>query len=238
MKLYQVLYALTLTFFLAKAQAPTWPAFLKTCNSTLGFRNKKIKDSQFTASSMHKSKLFFFARAYWYPSYARLFNTGLRNGWIPEFNNKGQKNKNDNIWLQIDLLESTIITSMVIQGVQRYTKDTFVEEYSLEISKDGQHWQNVQLFNSRVRPSTHLSESTEHIDENTLVFRGNLDDETIQLNYMPRLVITRFIRVRPRVWHRHPAIRMELLGCDFSGIVPLPNGANTEFKMSSQMNIG
>ena len=74
---------------------------------------------------------------------------------------------------------------------------------------------------------------------NDLVFRGNVDKDVVQFNFMPRLIIAKFYRIRPWNWKERICVRLELFGCKYEvGMMQLPSGANTEFKKASELASG
>ena len=73
--------------------------------------------------------------------------------------------------------------------------------------------------------------------KNDLIFRGNVDKDTVQYNFMPRLIISKYFRVRPWNWKERICVRLELYGCKYEvGMNSLPSGKNTEFKINSQLD--
>ncbi|KAH0621670.1 hypothetical protein JD844_023227 [Phrynosoma platyrhinos] len=51
------------------------------------------------------------------------------------------------------------------------------------------------------------------IDYDHLIFQANTDASEVVLNKIHAPVLTRFVRIRPQVWHSGIALRLELYGC-------------------------
>ena len=216
---------------------PSWPEFIhKTCGNRLGLENDSLPDSAFSASSSHYSTLQFKT---WYPHKARLNQNGIINAWVPEW---GQNSDPFNeSYLQIDFGENNdkIITGINTQGASRYFRDIYTKSYLIEYSVNGITWQTVlnpeaipRVKSSNAYSYTNLKKSA---DMNDLIFRGNFDDKTEQFNFMPNLIVARYVRIRPMDWEHVPALRVELFGCDFEPGMPLPNGLNDVFDPESEI---
>lgn len=52
------------------------------------------------------------------------------------------------------------------------------------------------------------------------VFQANTDASEVVLNKIHAPVLTRFVRIRPQVWHSGIALRLELYGCRITGVYP------------------
>lgn len=199
---------------------PSWAEFThKTCGEII-----ELTDEMFSASTSHYSTLTFNT---WKPHYARIGNDGLQNAWMPEFDDDFNLS-----WLQIDfgVNSDKIITGINTQGASRYLKDYYMKEYMLETSLDGINWKTVQdtsVSDKEVGYQTNGDEDVKSaLETGDLLFTGNKDDDTEHFNFMPRLIIARFLRIRPLDWKRVPAIRLDLYGCDFEPGMPIPTGVN------------
>ena len=99
-----------------------------------------IKDSQITASSVHKDSN---GRATLYPWLARLNkNDSPSGGWCPEYKGgKKKSEKNYDQYIQIDLLNLTKITGIATQGRDFLGKGAeYTKDYKISHSRDGEKW--------------------------------------------------------------------------------------------------
>lgn len=200
---------------------PSWSEFIqKTCG-----REIPLSDNMFSASSSHYSTLTFNT---WLPHLARINKDGLQNAWMPEFDDPFNES-----WLQLDfgVNNDQVVTAISTQGASRYLKDVYVSSYLVEHSLDGENWQTVALSNQSTRAATYNTLKTKPLDAD-LVFPGNSDDDTEHLNFMPAVLIARFIRIRPMSWNRVPAVRIAVYGCPYvqnGEVLNLPRGGNNLF---------
>ncbi|XP_033100163.1 neuropilin-2-like isoform X2 [Anneissia japonica] len=118
------------------------------------------------------------------PSAARLNGDG---GWA-------SYRKLSDQWVQVDLNTPRLITGIVTQGNAVYNE--FVMSYYVHYSMDGKQWKTI-------RDSY----------QNAKLFDGNLDHDTPVQAIFIKGVRARFIRIQPYVFHGHPSMRFELLGC-------------------------
>nr|XP_046261216.1 coagulation factor VIII [Scatophagus argus] len=159
---------------------------LNSCSLPLGLQKRLISDSSFSASSFYSSLL-----RSWSPDLARLHLEGSANAWRP-------KNDNPHEWLQVDLNKIRRITGVVTQGARSLLTQMMVTEFSVTVSHDGRSWSSVLEENS----------------QREKIFTGNTDpDEEAHAMFDPPL-FGRFIRIHPRGWINHIALRLEVLGCD------------------------
>ncbi|KAF4026566.1 hypothetical protein G4228_019057 [Cervus hanglu yarkandensis] len=157
---------------------------LNSCNMPLGMENKAILDTQISASS-HLSNMF----ATWSPSQARLNLQGRTNAWRPKVNNPKE-------WLQVDFQKTMRVTGITTQGVKSMLTSMYVKEFFISSSQEGHNWTPF-LQNGKVK-----------------VFQGNQDSFTPVVNALDPPLFTRFLRIHPRSWANHIALRLELLGCE------------------------
>nr|XP_020765275.1 coagulation factor VIII-like isoform X1 [Odocoileus virginianus texanus] len=157
---------------------------LNSCNMPLGMENKAILDTQISASS-HLSNMF----ATWSPSQARLNLQGRTNAWRPQVNNPKE-------WLQVDFQKTMRVTGITTQGVKSMLTSMYVKEFFISSSQEGHNWTPF-LQNGKVK-----------------VFQGNQDSFTPVVNALDPPLFTRFLRIHPRSWANHIALRLELLGCE------------------------
>merc|ERR1712110_621575 len=104
-------------------------------------------------------------------------------------------------------------------------RHVFLKEYKIEFSKDGIHWRTVakQRRKSSFKGDKNINKQTD------LIFKGNENNEKIQYNFLPRITIARYIRIRPVKWHSRIAVRLELFGCSYDERMSLPLGDNVLF---------
>uniref|UniRef100_A0A8C4W3A4 Neuropilin-2 n=1 Tax=Gopherus evgoodei TaxID=1825980 RepID=A0A8C4W3A4_9SAUR len=100
-------------------------------------------------------------------------------------------------FLQVDLRFLTMLTAIATQGaISKETQNGYyVRSYKLEISTNGEDWMMYRH------------------GKNHKVFQANTDVTEVVLNKIHAPVLTRFVRIRPQVWHNGIALRLELYGC-------------------------
>ncbi|XP_072191859.1 coagulation factor VIII isoform X3 [Excalfactoria chinensis] len=157
---------------------------LNSCSMPLGMENKGIPDQRISASS-YSSNIF----SSWSPSQARLNLQGRTNAWRPESNSPNE-------WLQVDFEATKKVTAIITQGAKAVFTHMFVKEFAVSSSQDGVHWSPV------------LHDGKEKI------FRANRDHTTTVQNSLEPPLFARYVRIHPRHWHNHIALRIEFLGCD------------------------
>ncbi|XP_074753624.1 SCO-spondin-like [Athene noctua] len=91
-------------------------------------------------------------------------------------------------FLQLDLLETTNITGVVVQGAG--SSDAFVTAFLLQFSTDGTRWHRYGEL-----------------------FQGNRDADTLAVRLLSRMVQARHVRILPQDFHNRIVLRAELLGC-------------------------
>jgi hypothetical protein len=211
---------------------PSWTNFIKSCNTPQGLESS-LKNEAFKASSSHKSTI---TQGTWSAYDARLNHAPtweVTNAWMPEFDHSL-----DHTYLEVDLGKVKILTGMASQGANRYLKDHYIKQFKIEVSEDGQNWKTLQKPEAENRPKIHKSgKMTENKDD--LIFYGNNDDSTIVANYMPYVVLARYVRIRVVTYHNWPALRMEFYGCDYSKDMIFPenriNDVFTALRMQYHM---
>ncbi|XP_071959288.1 uncharacterized protein [Antedon mediterranea] len=97
-------------------------------------------------------------------------------------------------WVQVDLDTPRQITGVVIRGNPDYNE--FVMRYYVHYSFDGLQWKTVRDAN-----------------QNTKLFDGNFDNITPVQTIFVKSIRARYIRIQPYVFHGHPSMQFELLGC-------------------------
>ncbi|XP_005306110.1 neuropilin-2 isoform X2 [Chrysemys picta bellii] len=124
----------------------------------------------------------------WTPQQSRLNSDD--NGWTPNLDSNKE-------FLQVDLRFLTMLTAIATQGaISRETQNGYyVRSYKLEVSTNGEDWMMYRH------------------GKNHKVFQANTDVTEVVLNKIHAPVLTRFVRIRPQVWHNGIALRLELYGC-------------------------
>uniref|UniRef100_K7GFX4 ferroxidase n=1 Tax=Pelodiscus sinensis TaxID=13735 RepID=K7GFX4_PELSI len=156
---------------------------LNSCSMPLGMENKGISNQQISASS-HSTTVF----SSWAPSQARLNLQERTNAWKPKVDSPTE-------WLQVDFEKIMRVTGIVTQGAKAIFSPMFVKEFAVSSSQDGSHWTPV------------LQDGKEK------VFQGNQDHLSTVVNTLDPPLFARYLRIRPRRWHHHIALRTEFLGC-------------------------
>ncbi|KAL1787191.1 discoidin, CUB and LCCL domain-containing protein 2 isoform X2 [Sigmodon hispidus] len=161
------------------------------CYGTLGMESGVIADSQITASSVLEWTDHMGQENSWKPEKARLRKPGPP--WAAFVTDEHQ-------WLQIDLNKEKKITGIVTTGSTMVEHNYYVSAYRVLYSDDGQKWTPYR------EPGT----------EQDKIFQGNKDyHKDVRNNFLPP-IIARFIRVNPVQWQQKIAIKVELLGCQFT----------------------
>ncbi|KAK6166495.1 hypothetical protein SNE40_023168 [Patella caerulea] len=167
---------------------------IKECEYPMGLEHRsEITDVQFTASSSYD----FSTEA----NQARLNNVAIGRmvgAWMPRF-------KDDQQWIQIDLLHPKNITGIVTQG--RPGHNNWVKSYIVRTSLDGVNFIPITDF-GKTSP---------------LIFAGNSDHETPKTQIFAQKISARYVRVYPVTFETSIALRLEILGC----FVPAVTGTGT-----------
>lgn len=180
-------------------QAPAnVPAGAQVCHEYLVSGAHGVPDSNLKASSSWNSHLSNDNNG---PDRSRLFTTAYdygngtfyRGAWTAGINDKNQ-------YIQVELMRPSLVRGVVTQGrhldpltlccVQRIT------EYKVSWSLDGIHWNMVQDNYG-----------------NDMMFKGNVDEDSLETHMMSCPFIARFIRLHPQDWVNHIALRFDLIGC-------------------------
>ncbi|XP_041252310.1 coagulation factor VIII isoform X3 [Onychostruthus taczanowskii] len=157
---------------------------LNSCSMPLGMENRGIPDEHISASS-HSANVF----SRWTPALARLNLQGRTNAWRPKSNSPRE-------WLQVDFEVTKKVTAIITQGAKALFTQMFVKEFAVSISQDGVHWSPV-LQNGKEK-----------------IFKANQDHQSTVTNTLESPLFARYVRIHPRQWHNHIALRIEFLGCD------------------------
>ncbi|NWX91814.1 FA8 factor, partial [Nothoprocta pentlandii] len=157
---------------------------LNSCSMPLGMEDGRIPDQRISASSYSTSVL-----SSWSPSQARLNRQGRTNAWRPKTNSPGE-------WLQVDFEATKKVTAIITQGARAVFTSMFVREFAVSSSQDGVRWTPL------------LQDGKEKI------FQANRDHTGTVLNTLEPPLFARYVRIQPRRWHNHVALRTEFLGCD------------------------
>ncbi|XP_029853205.1 coagulation factor VIII isoform X2 [Aquila chrysaetos chrysaetos] len=157
---------------------------LNSCSVPLGMENRGIPNQRISASS-YSTNLF----SSWSPSQARLNLQGRTNAWRPKSNSPSE-------WLQVDFEVTKKVTAVITQGAKAVFTHMFVKEFAVSSSQNGKHWSPV------------LQDGKEKI------FKANQDHTSTVMNSLEPPLFARYVRIHPRQWHNHIALRIEFLGCD------------------------
>ncbi|ERE75496.1 discoidin, CUB and LCCL domain-containing protein 2, partial [Cricetulus griseus] len=161
------------------------------CYGTLGMESGVIADPQITASSVLEWTDHMGQENSWKPEKARLRKPGPP--WAAFATDEHQ-------WLQIDLNKEKKITGIVTTGSTMVEHNYYVSAYRVLYSDDGQRWTVYR------EPGM----------EQDKIFQGNKDyHKDVRNNFLPP-IIARFIRVNPVQWQQKIAMKVELLGCQFT----------------------
>ncbi|KAM6323128.1 coagulation factor VIII [Podargus strigoides] len=157
---------------------------LNSCSMPLGMENRGIPDQRISASSYSTSVF-----SSWSPSHARLNLQGRTNAWRPKSNSPSE-------WLQVDFEVTKKVTAIITQGAKAVFTHMFVKEFAVSSSQDGVHWSPVQQ------------------DSKEKIFKANKDHTSTVMNTLEPPLFARYVRIHPRQWHNHIALRIEFLGCN------------------------
>ncbi|XP_009815292.2 coagulation factor VIII isoform X2 [Gavia stellata] len=157
---------------------------LNSCSMPLGMENRGIPDQRISSSS-YSTNVF----SSWSHSQARLNLQGRTNAWRPKTNSPSE-------WLQVDFEVTKKVTAIITQGAKSVFTHMFVKEFAVSSSQNGVHWSPV------------LQDGKEKI------FKANQDHTSTVMNTLEPPLFARYVRIHPRQWHNHIALRIEFLGCD------------------------
>nr|XP_032660517.1 discoidin, CUB and LCCL domain-containing protein 2 [Chelonoidis abingdonii] len=184
------------------------------CYGTLGMESGVIPDSQITASSSLEWPDQAGQEHIWTPERARLKRPG------PPW---GAFTTDVYQWLQIDLNKEKKITGIITTGSTIAEHHYYISAYRILYSDDAQKWTvyrepgvgQDKAYNSNTCCFWDLQ-----LQE---IFQGNTEYyQEVRNNFIPP-IIARFVRVNPLKWHQKIAMKVELLGCQFSiGRAPKP----------------
>ncbi|XP_038060274.1 lactadherin-like [Patiria miniata] len=142
----------------------------------LGMEDGTIQDDRITTSSIWSAT---------YPAReARLNND---KGWLASSDDA-------NPWIEVDLVQSTVVTGVITQGAGRGSHVTaYKVAYKKQPSSDREH---VTDGNGNIK-----------------VFIGNTDRNTPVTNLFDESVVATVVRIEPTERYARAALRLELLGC-------------------------
>uniref|UniRef100_A0A8C4Y1J4 Discoidin, CUB and LCCL domain containing 2 n=1 Tax=Gopherus evgoodei TaxID=1825980 RepID=A0A8C4Y1J4_9SAUR len=161
------------------------------CYGTLGMESGVIPDSQITASSNLEWPDQTGQAHIWTPERARLKRPGPP--WAAFTTDVYQ-------WLQIDLNKEKRITGIITTGSTIAEYYYYISAYRILYSDDAQKWTVYR---------------DPGVDQDK-IFQGNTEYyQEVRNNFIPP-IIARFVRVNPLKWHQKIAMKVELLGCQFS----------------------
>ncbi|XP_011244324.1 discoidin, CUB and LCCL domain-containing protein 2 isoform X3 [Mus musculus] len=189
------------------------------CYGTLGMESGVIADPQITASSALEWTDHMGQENSWTAEKARLRKPGPP--WAAFATDEHQ-------WLQIDLNKEKKITGIVTTGSTMIEHSYYVSAYRVLYSDDGQRWTVYR------EPG---------VDQDK-IFQGNKDyHKDVRNNFLPP-IIARFIRVNPVQWQQKIAMKVELLGCQFTlkgrlpKLTPPPRNGNNLRNTTARPKLG
>ncbi|XP_038060217.1 lactadherin-like [Patiria miniata] len=141
----------------------------------LGMVNGTIRDDRITASSSYSCCP---------ASDGRLNNN---NGWV------AYTFEDANPWIEVDLVEPTVVTGVTTQGLYGYYVTAYKVAYKKQPSSEREH---VTDGNGKVK-----------------VFVGNIDGNNPVTNLFDESVAATVVRIEPTDWQHEASLRLELLGC-------------------------
>uniref|UniRef100_A0A8C8RDG1 Discoidin, CUB and LCCL domain-containing protein 2 n=1 Tax=Pelusios castaneus TaxID=367368 RepID=A0A8C8RDG1_9SAUR len=184
------------------------------CYGTLGMESGVIPDSQITASSSLEWPDQTGQANLWTPERARLKRPGPP--WAASITDGYQ-------WLQIDLNKEKRITGIITTGSTIAEYYYYISAYRILYSDDAQKWTAYR------EPG---------IDQDK-IFQGNTEYyQEVRNNFIPP-IIARFVRINPLKWHQKIAMKVELLGCQFSIVrapkltMPPPPQSSNDFSLQT-----
>ncbi|KAJ7310271.1 hypothetical protein JRQ81_007171 [Phrynocephalus forsythii] len=157
---------------------------LNSCSIPLGMESKGIANQQISASSYIDTVF-----ATWSPFQARLNQNGRTNAWRPTADSATE-------WLQVNFLKTMRVTGVVTQGAKSVFTKMFVQEFALSSSLDGKDWTPVLQGGKKK------------------IFQGNQDHISPVANFLDTPIFAQYLRIHPLRWHKHIALRMDILGCE------------------------
>ncbi|XP_038058774.1 lactadherin-like [Patiria miniata] len=153
------------------------PTPAATCPSPgpLGMEDGTIPNDHITASSYQKDYFGFKARLNNFKQWATYVD------------------KSTNSWIEVDLVQSTVVTGVITQGGSGWYVKKFKVAYKQQPSSEREHVMDG--------------------DGNIKVFIGNMDYATPVTNLFDESVVATLVRIEPTEWQTGVALRLELLGC-------------------------
>ncbi|XP_072028701.1 uncharacterized protein [Amphiura filiformis] len=169
----------------------------RVCRDKLGMESGTILDNQITTSSQLYDQFS--------PSNARLNAVPVNDepgAWVALHLNTQQ-------WIQVDLMNDTIITGVIIQGRDK-TNEILAE---CQGPGDSCH-QWVTRFKIEYKPTNFPWKVATDYNKDEVTFDGNTDSRTPVEAWFPRKYTARYVRIVPLQYNRHISLRFELLGCE------------------------
>ncbi|XP_030211606.1 probable carboxypeptidase X1 [Gadus morhua] len=159
----------------------------------LGLESLRVDDNQLRASSVQRPGLG--------AHRGRLnIQSGIEEGdlydgaWCAQHQDRQQ-------WLEMDAVEMTLFTAVILQGRSSVWSWDWVETYKVQLSNDSIHW--VPCMNG----------------SQEMVFEGNRDQYTPVLGALATPTVARYLRINPQTWYINGTVclRAEILGCRVPG---------------------
>ncbi|CAB4003658.1 Hypothetical predicted protein [Paramuricea clavata] len=119
------------------------------------------------------------------PRYGRLHGNKF---WL------AARSPDTNQWLQIDFKYKATVTEILTQGRPDYNQ--WVRSYTIAYSDDGVNFTTYKGDKGQDK-----------------VFSGNNDGYSVVRQEISSVLVARFIRIQPKTWEWHIAMRAEVHGC-------------------------
>ncbi|OWF43492.1 Lactadherin [Mizuhopecten yessoensis] len=136
-----------------------------------------------------------------------------------EYNSWCAQGTTTNEFLQVQFASQKTVVAILTQGRVQSPNfprfSFFTKSYIVRYSLDGMMWKDV-MQNTAVK-----------------LFPGNLDRDTVKINYLPSSVDANFIRVMPQGFLITMCLRIDILGCDATNNKSVSHTTN-----GSQMSTG
>ncbi len=138
------------------------------------WRIDEAKDDQITASSEYNRN-----------HSARLSKLNSEH----KYANWSAKKCDDSQWIQLDLLQKSMIFEVALQG--RFNREQWITRYDLLVSDNGKDWTLIAANHPGVDSC-----------------------EEVQVLVLTKPVIARYVRIQPKEWHGWISLRFDVKACD------------------------
>ncbi len=182
---------------------------LLACPQPLGLTTGALEDWQLSSSSELSGE------ADCATKFARLNEPGAR-AWCAARRSKKE-------WLLVDLGVESLVSGVAVQG--RVDEDEWVTNFMVSYSNDAYKWDFARdIYGNKKVGANDFGRPTEadlFIFSSPCflsfcrwqIFKGNSDAYTVRHSYLEHPVSARFVKVHVAGWHKHPSMRLEVIGC-------------------------